>query len=67
MGWENVDLPAIKIIFQSGEMRCSNETAFIVNGQPKKSKDLIAGDQIGINVVKSVINDGQMSYFMDVK
>jgi hypothetical protein len=62
-----VEVAATKIVFQSGEiMRCSGQTAFIVQGRSKKSRDLEHGDQLGLNVVDSVVDDGKISYFMDV-
>jgi len=68
MGWQNVEVPATKIVFQSGqEMRCSHETAFLVNGQSKKSKDLTTGDKVGVNVVQYTTEDGEMLYFINVE
>lgn len=66
MGWQNVEVPATKIVFDSGdEMRCSHETAFVVDGRSKKAIDLQVGDRLGINVVRSIIDSGNLVYFLD--
>lgn len=66
MGWQNVEVPAAKIVFESGdEMRCSHETAFVVDGRSKKAIDLQVGDRLGINVVRSIIDFGNLVYFLD--